>query len=237
MPQLSKTANNKIAPAPFNGEATRTKPAYAGYKCLSLIILLAGLVYPAVAHEVNTSSDVGGTFHIEPNDNPHSGETATAWFALTRKGGKLLPLEQCNCQLAVYPEPHTEGSAPLLKPPLKAISAEQYQGIPGADIVFPKAGVYELELSGTPKAGASFKPFELSYTVTVSPGATVPVQSSATPSPHSEQHSSPQVASPDETAAQNQPSNSWQIPVIVVGVILGIGILWFVVQRLKSKQD
>ncbi len=51
--------------------------------------------------------------------------------------------------------------------PLKAISAEKYQGIPGADIVFPKAGIYELELSGTAKNKANFKPFKLTYTVTV----------------------------------------------------------------------
>ncbi|MEH1851931.1 MAG: hypothetical protein V7L11_09645 [Nostoc sp.] len=41
------------------------------------------------------------------------------------------------------------------------------KSIPGAEIVFPKVGTYELELSGTPKSGASFKPFVLSYTITV----------------------------------------------------------------------
>ena len=54
-----------------------------------------------------------------------------------------------------------------MQPPLKAISAERYKGIPGADIVFPKAGIYELELSGTAQNKANFKPFKLTYTVTV----------------------------------------------------------------------
>jgi len=46
-----------------------------------------------------------------------------------------------------------------MKPTLKQY--QQYQGIPGADITFPRAGIYELKLSGTPKAG--FKPFALTY--------------------------------------------------------------------------
>ena len=54
-----------------------------------------------------------------------------------------------------------------MEPPLKAVSAERYKGIPGANLVFPKAGIYELELSGTAKTKTNFKPFELSYTVTV----------------------------------------------------------------------
>jgi hypothetical protein len=122
---------------------------------------------PVFAHEVEISGDVAATFHLEPNHNPRAGEPAKIWFALTRRGGQIIPLEQCNCKLAVYPKNHNKGDKPLMEPPLKAISAEKYQGIPGAEIVFPKAGIYELELRGTAQAGANFKPFELSYTVTV----------------------------------------------------------------------
>jgi hypothetical protein len=89
------------------------------------------------------------------------------WFALTRRGGQIIPLEQCNCKLAVYPKNRKDGDKPLMQPPLTAIFAEKYQGIPGANLVFPKAGIYELKLSGTAKTKANFKPFELSYTVTV----------------------------------------------------------------------
>ena len=134
-----------------------------GWLLLSLLVAT-----PVAAHTEKVSGDVGGLLHIEPHDNPVAGQSALVWIVLTLKGGQLIPLSQCNCQLAVYPEPHVEGvTPPLLKPQLSAISAEQYQGIPGAKIVFPKAGSYELELSGTPKNGASFKPFELSYTVNV----------------------------------------------------------------------
>jgi hypothetical protein len=54
-----------------------------------------------------------------------------------------------------------------MNPQLRAISAERYQGIPGAEIVFPRAGAYDLVLSGTAKNGANFKAFTLTYTVNV----------------------------------------------------------------------
>ncbi len=132
------------------------------------LLLSVLIATPVAAHTLKVSGDVGGLLHIEPYDNPVAGKPALAWIALTKRGGQLIPLSQYNCQLTVYPEPHTEGvTPPLLKPRLRAVSAQQYQGIPGAEIVFPKAVAYELELSGTPKAGASFKPFQLSYTVNV----------------------------------------------------------------------
>lgn len=131
------------------------------------ILLPVLLVAPVVAHNVEVAGDVAATFHIEPNDRPKAGRLSQAWFALTRKGGQLIPLSQCDCKLAIYSVPYKEGSQPLMQPSLKAINTENYKGIPGAVIIFPKVGQYELELSGKPKAPANFKPFELSYKVTV----------------------------------------------------------------------
>lgn len=136
------------------------------------LILLALIVTPVAAHTVKVSGDVAAMFHLEPNHNPKAGQSSRAWFALTRKGGQIIPLQQCNCKLAVYSKPHKEGSRPLMQPTLKSVSADRYRGVPGTDITFPKAGIYELQLSGTPKSGASFRPFELSYEVTVQPGRT-----------------------------------------------------------------
>ncbi len=148
-------------------------------KNLGLLVFLGLLVEAAIpsapqlnsisvlAHEVEVSGDVAATFHLEPNHNPRAGQPARVWFALTRRGGQIIPLEQCNCKLAVYLKNRKDGDKPLMQPPLTAIFAEKYQGIPGANIVFPKAGIYELKLSGTAKTKANFKPFELSYTVTV----------------------------------------------------------------------
>ncbi|PHJ65553.1 hypothetical protein VF14_20035 [Nostoc linckia z18] len=139
---------------------------------LSCLAISITNLSPAAAHKVEVSGDVGGTLHIEPNDNPRAGEPSQAWFALTRRGGKVIPLAQCNCQLAVYAEPYAAGEPALLEPTLKPVAVERYQGIPGAEIVFPKPGLYQLELNGKPASGARFKPFEFKFEVTVAAGST-----------------------------------------------------------------
>jgi hypothetical protein len=129
------------------------------------------------------AADVAATFHIEPNHNPRAGEAAQAWFALTRKGGAPIPLSECDCRLAVYPKVTPSPTQPILQPTLQAINAEQYRGIPGAKIVFPAAGEYELRLTGSAKSGANFQPFTFRDPVLVRPGqvAATPVASESAP--------------------------------------------------------
>lgn len=179
---------------------------------------IAGLpILSAQAHNVKTSGEVAALFHIEPDHNPKAGKASRAWFALTKKGGELISLEKCSCKLEVHQEPHKEGSKPLLEPPLKAISADQYQGVPGAEIVFPKAGIYELEISGTAKDGQSFQPFQLSYTVTVQSGEAA--QPSIAPS------QTAQV--PTETASYR---NSWLVPGVAIAALL-VGSVWLIKRK------
>jgi hypothetical protein len=120
---------------------------------------------PAIGHTVKTATDVAATFHLEPSHNPKAGEPATIWFALTKAGGQPIPLSDCDCQLAVK-----QGETPIAIVPLKAITAEQYQGIPGGEMVFPQVGIYQLIFSGKAKDEQAFQPFELKYEVTVQPG-------------------------------------------------------------------
>ena len=178
-------------------------------------LLLTLIAIPAEAHKVQVAEDVGGTLHMEPNDTPRAGESALAWFALTRKGGQVIPLSECNCKLSVYTSTSAPSSSPLLTPALKAVSAEQYQGIPGAEVQFPQPGAYQLQLSGTPIAGGNFKPFELKFQVTVATGTSIP-----TVSPQAIQSPNPPTPQPP------QAKRSWQLPVIALSTILGLGILW-----------
>ena len=134
--------------------------------------LLAISFSPTIkAHNVKTSEDVGVTFHIEPDHSPRAGDSNQAWFALTRQGGSLIPLQECLCQLEVY---LSGDETPVLTPELTPISPEQYQNIPGANIVFPQAGIYQLQLTGQPANPGDFAPFEVSYPVTVKPGVITP---------------------------------------------------------------
>jgi hypothetical protein len=120
---------------------------------------------PAISHTVKTASNVAATFHLEPSHNPKAGEPAKIWFALTKAGGTPIPLSDCDCQLAVK-----QGETNIATVPLQAINAEQYQGIPGGETVFPKVGIYQLIFSGKAKEENAFQPFELKYEVTVQPG-------------------------------------------------------------------
>ncbi len=188
-----------------------------------LLLVLSSLIVTTntqvLAHTVKISEDVGGTVHLEPNDNPRAGEITQAWFALTRKGGKVIPLKDCHCQLAIYAEPHAVGEPALLEPPLKPIQAERYQGIPGAEVTFPKPGAYELQLSGKPVTEGSFKPFELKFVVTVATGKAI-----VTPQPGQNVNESQQGT----TIGLAQ-------PLIWLGVLLiSGGIVVFLVQMKKS---
>ena len=137
-------------------------------KTAAIASVLSVVATGAIAHNVEISNDVAATFHIEPNHNPQANQPTTAWFALTRRGGNSIPLSECNCALKVYAMPRTDDSEPILQPELVSLDVEKYQEIPGAEIAFPQAGAYELEISGTAKDD-SFLPFELTYTVNVIP--------------------------------------------------------------------
>jgi hypothetical protein len=194
-------------------------------KYLVLIILGITLITnlsTASAHKIEISADIGGILHIEPDDNPRAGEPSQAWFALTRKGGKALQLTECNCQLAVYAEPHTPGEPALLEPPLQPLAVEKYQGIPSAKINFPRPGAYQLELTGKPATGESFQPFVLKFAVTVASGNTVAAPQSV------------------ENAAQGTQGYTTSLlqPLMILGVLLlSVGIVLLFVQGVRRGRD
>jgi hypothetical protein len=188
---------------------------------------------PISAHEVEISGEVGATLHIEPNDQPKAGKPTQVWFALTEEGGRAIPLAECDCKLKVYTS--TQTGQPLVEPTLKAIAAQQYQGIPGAEVTFPDVGAYKLELSGSPKVGAKFSPFNLSYDVVVA-GKVDPAKQ---PPKAAQQPTATQLAQTtnvsrqtDVTTASNP--NPWWI--LSTGIVLTAGIVGGAIWLLKSDR-
>ena len=201
--------------------ARQSRHAVCAYGLLSLITLaLTSGVEPGFAHKVKVEGDVGATLHIEPNDIPRAGEPSPTWFALTRKGGKIIPLAECNCQLSVYAEPHVSGEIPLLQPTLKPVTAERYRGIPGAVINFPRPGAYQLQLSGKPSTGQGFRPFTLKFNVTVAVGSNNKTAQNKSTQP--------------TVSTGNDGSNNWILPVTAIA-FLTAGVISFFVLR-KGKQ-
>ena len=202
-------------------------------RTLDWTLFLSLLVSPAVAHNVEISKDVAGTWHVEPNHTPKAGETARAWVALTRKGGQILPLEQASCQMAAYSQPRKKGDVPVLQPAVKAISIEKYRGIPGADIVFPQTGLYQLELSCTPKTQGDFQPFQMKYDVTVATGAAAP-----TPKTESSAQKTPVSTTEQERKNQsNRKAQEWSILAIAVPVVIGLAILTILVRSIMKQRQ
>jgi hypothetical protein len=130
---------------------------------IQLLIWPSLLAMPVWAHKVKVSNQVGATLHIEPTDQARAKEPAIVWFALTKKGGQIIPLSDCQCQLQVFKLPRKKF---VMQPALRSINAEQYQGIPSARVLFPESGAYLLELSGRPQAGRQFQPFKLQFELT-----------------------------------------------------------------------
>ncbi len=195
---------------------------------LSLFFYSLLSIPPASAHKVKITEDVGATLHIEPNDNPRAGEPAQAWFALTRKGGKAIPLAECNCQLSVFSEPRKPDESALLKPSLKSIVAERYQGIPGANITFPKPGAYELQLIGKPVNSEGFKPFEFKFEVTVAAGTSQPTPTAI----NSTSATEVKVKQEPATIQNNSPFS----PVVLIGLsgLVIVGIVFALLQRKRK---
>ena len=136
---------------------------------MDLVLLPLLFATPVLAHSVEISDQVAGTLHIEPDDNPRMGKKVQAWFALTSRGGKIIPLSECNCQLSVYALPRSQGDQPILNPILQAVNVGKYQEIPGAFITFPQIGAYELKISGKVNNSTNDQDFNLNYTVNVLP--------------------------------------------------------------------
>jgi hypothetical protein len=184
-----------------------------------LLLVLSSLIVTAntqtLAHTVQISENVGATIHLEPNDNPRAGEVTQIWFALTRKGGKVIPLKNCNCQLAIYSEPHVTGELALIEPRLKSIQAERYQDIPGAEVTFPKPGAYQLLLSGKTAIEGKIKPFELQFLVTVATGKAVDIPQSG------------------QNIGREETTNRLAQPLILLGFLLTSGCIVVFLKPIK----
>jgi hypothetical protein len=191
--------------------------------------LQALLGAPALAHEVQVAGDVAGTWHVEPNHNPKSGEPALIWVALTKQGGEIVPLSTADCQMDIYRQPQTAADAPIVSPNLKAINVETYQGIPSAEVIFPQAGIYTAKLNCTPKNPADFSPLQMEYNITVAAGTQPPPTPVDMPKP---------VTSPIASLVNTgESSPAFPNPALIVsfGGIIIVGLLMVFVAFRRQK--
>jgi len=200
------------------------------------------------AHQTEVEGQIAATWHVEPNDAPEAGKPAQVWIALTRSGGKVIPLADCDCTLKIWSVP--PGTQPLLEPELTSISAEQYTGIPGAEVVFPDRGQYVLELSGSPKTGATFSPFTFKNQILVATGTPTEAADRETAPPAATESTEPPEPIATETSGSpnlapplSEPPLNQSLPLVGLGAIVlllgvgGIGAFMVLKNRLKNRQD
>ncbi len=116
----------------------------------------------ALAHDLARDHRVGALMHLAPDDDPKAGEVTEAFFALGELGGAPITLAQCACTLDVL-RGSPDGAA------LPAARLRDDHGHLSAQLTFPTPGAYTLRLRGAPRAGATFAPFTLSWTVRAEP--------------------------------------------------------------------
>ena len=210
------------------------RPSLSLVGCLLLGTLTA---LPAEAHKTEVSGNVAGTWHLEPNHSARAGEPARVWVALTQSGGRVIPLDQCDCKLAVY-DANQADAPPIMQPVLKALSTENFENIPGAEITFPEVGEYRIVLTGSPKADATFTPFELSYTTVVAAGSA----RASTPPPRTEesQSNSDPIPMPSESlASPAAQTHFWGIAIAIggVGITIAAAFLLYQSKPAQPKDD
>lgn len=121
---------------------------------LLLLLLLPGVVS---AHELQIDGTIGAILHIDPDDQPVANQVTTFHLDFQDTAEKL-DIAKCNC-VARFSE-----------------SGRQIAEVPftsGSFVyTFTEGGSHTIEVSGTPKDGAVFQAFRLSYDIQVKRPAT-----------------------------------------------------------------
>jgi len=127
-----------------------------------LIALALCLVTPAMAsaHVLKTDDTIGAVLHIRPDDAPIANTPVTYVLSFQNNGGNFS-LKNCDCSISYVTNGKTVKHAPLVAS--SSMSSEN-------SVTFPQPAVYVFRVTGMPKAGATFEPFMLEYTVRVGDG-------------------------------------------------------------------
>ena len=115
----------------------------------------------ALAHGTLTDEGISAVMHIDPNDRPLIGHEAKFYFTFQDPAGQFQ-LQQCDCTITVL-----KNDVEIDKQPVQ-LSDSAFASLGSTPLytrTFTEEGTYELELTGTPKNGAVFQPFELHYDV------------------------------------------------------------------------
>ncbi len=125
----------------------------AVFRALFFVLVLAWITllpHSLSAHEYISNNGIGAVLHIEPDDDPIIGQSATLLYEFSSRN-KNFDVRECTCVLTIAT---AATSSTLLLDPVSV-----YLG--RVDTIFPKRDSYTLTLSGTPKVAGAFNSFTL----------------------------------------------------------------------------
>lgn len=131
------------------------------YLAVVLVILSSWYVWqpiPVAAHYLMTDGTMGVLIHLDPDDDPIAGESATFYLDFKDKSSQFL-LEDCNCTVTI-----TKGDTSVLQTTMEGQKGLSYL----QKYTFPAKGVYQLQITGKPKKANTFKAFKVTYDIRVS---------------------------------------------------------------------
>jgi hypothetical protein len=114
----------------------------------------------ASAHVLKTDSTIGAVLHIDPDDNPVSGQTTSYSLAFKDTSGKFS-LANCVCSVVIQQNGQAVYSQKL---------AQTGDLTSQDEFTFPTADVYSLVVNGRPNKVGDFQAFTLKYLVRVTGG-------------------------------------------------------------------
>lgn len=133
------------------------------FTIVAVLIFAGGIpVSTASAHVLKTDGDIGAVLHINPDDNPISGQSTDYVLSFRGTNGRFN-LSGCRCEVVFSKDGKTTATRPLTME-TEQISNDHY--------TFPAPGVYRMRIVGSPLHTGDFQSFTLDYTIRVSGGNT-----------------------------------------------------------------
>ena len=121
--------------------------------------LLCSFALPAVAsaHVLKVDGNIGAVLHINPDDNPTTGDSTDYIMSFDDDTGRFS-LAKCNCNVSIIENGKTIATKPLVVSN-NEVSENHY--------TFVKPDVYDMHFTGTPRTPDAFQSFTLDYEVRV----------------------------------------------------------------------
>lgn len=117
-------------------------------------------VAPVSAHELETDGTITAILHTTPDDDPVSGKPVQ-YLVFMDDNTRRFSLAGCMCTATIQEHSRLVGVQKLVP---------NQQLVPGGTFTFPRAGDYDIIISGQPLQPGGFQPFSLDFAVHVGQG-------------------------------------------------------------------